>query len=220
MSGFNYPSQWEQASQLYSNLGNLMGPMWQSMKSKAQYDISDAVKQAVEQAGVGGLRYSTPLGQQVAEIGAKGMAGIMPAYWQAGLGAQQAAAGGLSNLGSLYSQLPMNVAQTMMGMAGQQQGMNRAAFQPYLQQFEWGRPETYLPYALQMGQQQTYQQPQMYQPNWLTNMLNAGTAGFGLANQMGWNPFQGSQLGTTSLYGGRMPSLSSVSSYYPNYWGG
>lgn len=199
MSSFSYPSQWEQASQLYSNLGNLMGPMWQSMKEKAGYDITDAVNQAVEQAGVSGLRRSTPLGQQAARIGAQGMASIMPEYWQQGLGAQQAAAGGLSNLGSLYSQLPMNVAQTMMGMAGQQQGMNQAAFQPYLQQFEWGRPETYLPYALQMGGMQNQYYPQTYQPSWFSNMANAGLAGFGLANQLGWNPFGGGQQASSLL---------------------
>ena len=214
VTGFQFPEQWQQASDIYSNLGNIMSPMWQAMQQQAQYGISDAVKQAVEQAGLGGLRRSTPLGQQVADIGAKGMASIMPQYWQLGLGAQQAAAGGLAGLGQQYANLPLNVANTMMGLAGQQQAMNQQAFQPQLQQFLWQQPQQYLPYATQWGQMQNYQQPQMYQPSAFTNMLQGGLAGFGLANQLGWNPFGGGSI--PGLY----PSTGFTGGSFPGYGGG
>ena len=196
-SGFQFPQQWQQASDIYANMGNMMSPMWQAMQQQAQYGISDAVKQAVEQAGLGGMRRSTSLGQQAADIGAKGMASIMPQYWQQGLGAMGTAAGGLAGLGQQYANLPLNVASTMMGLAGQQQGMNMQAYQPQLQNFMWQQPSQYLPYASQFAGMQNYQQPQMYQPSPFTNMLQGGLAGFGLANQLGWNPFGG---GSASPY--------------------
>lgn len=191
--GFQFPWQWQQASDIYSNLGNIMGPMWQSMQQKAQTDITRGGREAVEQFGLGGLRQSTPLGQQLGQIGSEAMAGIMPQYWQLGLGAQQAAAGGLAGLGQQYANLPQQVAMNQMQMAQMQQNMQQQAFQPQLQQFQWGRPETYLPQAMQFAQGQYQQQPQMYQPSPFTNMLQGGLSGFGLANQLGWNPFSGGQ---------------------------
>ena len=61
-----------------------------------------------------------------------------------------------------------------------------------------GRPETYLPYATQFAGGQYQQQPQMYQPNWLTSGMQGGAAGFNLASQLGWNPFGGGGGGATS----------------------
>lgn len=189
--GFQFPWQWQQASDIYSNLGNIMGPMWQAMQQKAQTGITRAGQEAVEQFGLGGLRQSTPLGQQLGRIGSETMAGIMPQYWQLGLGAQQAAAGGLGQMGQMYANLPQQVALNQMQLAQAQQQMQMNAFQPQMQQFQWGRPETYLPQAMQFAGQQYQQQPQMYQPSPFTNMLQGAGAGFGMANQLGWNPFGG-----------------------------
>jgi len=192
-TGFNFPSQWGQAWDIYSNLGNIMGPMWESMRTQAQTQIGQAGKEAVEQFGLGGLRKSTPLGQQLGRIGSETMAGIMPEYWKLGLGAQQAAAGGLGQLGQMYADLPQEVAMNQMQMAQMQQQMQQQAFQPEYQQFMMGRPETYLPYMQQYSQGQYQQQPQMYQPSPWTNMLQGGLAGFDLASQLGWDPFGGGQ---------------------------
>ncbi len=190
-TGFQFPQQWQEAWDIYSNLGNMMSPMWQAMQEQAQTGIRKSGQQAVEQFGLGGLRKSTPLGQQLGRIGSEAIAGIMPQYWQLGLGTQQAAAGGLANLGQQYANLPQQVALNQMNLAQQQQAMNQAAYQPQLQQFMWQQPQQYLPYAGQWGQMQNYQRPQMYQPSPLTNMLQGGLAGFGLASQLGWNPFGG-----------------------------
>lgn len=199
--GFQFPPQWQQATDIYSNLGNIMGPMWQAMQQQAQTGITQAGREAVEQFGLGGLRTSTPLGQQLGTIGSQAMAGIMPQYWQLGLGAQQAAAGGLGQMGQMYANLPQQVAMNQMQMAQMQQGMQQQAFQPQMQQFQMGRPETYLPQMLQYGQQQMYQQPQMYTPSPFTSALQGGLSGFGLASQLGWNPFgqTSTSLGTTPL---------------------
>lgn len=188
---FQMPWQWGQAADIYSGMGDIMSPMWQAMQQQAQTGIQRAGQEAVEQFGLGGLRRSTPLGQQLGQIGSQAMAGIMPQYWQLGLGAQEAAARGLTGLGGMEAQLPQQVAMNQMQMAQMQQQMQQQAFQPYMQQFMMGRPETYLPQAMQFGQGQYYQQPQMYQPSWLTQGLQGGLAGFGLASQLGWNPFGG-----------------------------
>lgn len=117
--GFNYPSQWGQASDIYSYFGggaptdipqqwqqgtqmaqDIWGQQgmptdtsqwWRSMQESIQPDITRSIQQAVEQAGLSGMRYSTPLGQQAARIGGEAQAGIMPQYWQMGMGAQEAA---------------------------------------------------------------------------------------------------------------------------------
>lgn len=194
---FQMPWQWGAAADIYGGMGNIMGPMWQAMQQQAQTGITQAGQQAVEQFGLGGLRQSTPLGQQLGRIGSEAMAGIMPQYWQLGLGAQQAAAGGFERLGGMESQLPQQVAMNQMQMAQMQQNMQQRAFQPQLQQFMWQQPQQYLPYATQFAQGQYQQQPQMYQPSWLTSGMQGGLAGFNLASQLGWNPFGGGGGGST-----------------------
>jgi len=79
------------------------------------------------------------------------------------------------------------------------------AFQPQMQQFQMGRPETYLPQAAQWGMGQYQQQPQMYQPSGFTQLLQGGMAGAGLASQLGWNPFGGG--------GGATPTRSAPGQY-------
>ena len=234
--GFNYPSQWQQAGDIYGYFGGgaptdipqqwqqgtqmaqdiwQQGGMptdtsqwWRSMQESIQPDITRSIQQAVEQAGLSGLRYSTPLGQQAARIGGEAQAGIMPEYWRLGMGAQEAAkgrmmqvpgmmqafgageagltesaknramqaAGGLQGLGSQYAQLPIQVAQAMMGMGGQLGQARQQAFSPYYSEFMRGRPEAN-PY-LQMGMQFPYsqfgQQPQMYQPSFMSQLLQGG----------------------------------------------
>ena len=118
--GFNFPSQWGTASDIYNYFGtggatqipqgwqqgqqmaqDIWGrggmptgseDYWRSLQESIQPDITRSIQQAVEQAGLGGLRYSTPLGQQAARIGGEAQAGIMPQFWQTQMGLQEGAA--------------------------------------------------------------------------------------------------------------------------------
>lgn len=261
--GFNYPSQWQQAGDIYGYFGGggataipqswqqgqqmaqdiwQQGGMpagseqyWKAQQAAIQPDITRQIQQAVEQAGLSGLRYSTPLGQQAARIGGEAQAGIMPEFWRTQMGLQEGAANrmmqvpgmmqqfgmgeaglteaakgramqaasGLQSLGGQYAQLPMDVAQQMMGMGGQMGQARQQAFSPYYSEFMRQRPEAN-PY-LQMGMQFPYaqfgQQPQMYQPSGMSQLLQgAGSLIPGIGGMFGGGGQQGiSNYGLSQL---------------------
>jgi hypothetical protein len=113
---------------------------WGEAQQPAMMDqYSNMVKQMAEQAGVGGTRYSSGLQGQIANYGGQlqnqfqsnlmdrwlqaqgqdvGMAGSLA---NMGLGASQTGAEGLLSLGGARAQLPLQVAQTQMGLG---QGMS------------------------------------------------------------------------------------------------
>lgn len=73
------PTPWKTAE----GLGNIMtetgrpvsqDPWYQQAKGIAQTDIEDAIKQAAEQAGMGGMRWSTPMGRSAQDIAGRTMA--------------------------------------------------------------------------------------------------------------------------------------------------
>jgi hypothetical protein len=102
-------------------------------------DYSNMVKQMAEQAGVGGTRYGSGLQSQIGNygsqlqnrfasdymsqlLGAQGTdVGTATNLAGLGFGAQQSGLEGLLSLGGQKAQLPLNVAQTMMGLG---QGMS------------------------------------------------------------------------------------------------
>ncbi|MCK7503249.1 MAG: hypothetical protein MZV70_03510 [Desulfobacterales bacterium] len=69
----NVPSQWGTATDYASNyLQNgqsaSAAPAYQAAKQAAQYDIENAIKQSAEQAGMGGMRYSSPMAASAQRI--------------------------------------------------------------------------------------------------------------------------------------------------------
>lgn len=72
------PQQWGQASDFTNQMMQTGMPVHQSdwyqqAKGVAQTDITDAIKQAAEQARLGGLRWSTPLGRTAQDIAGRRM---------------------------------------------------------------------------------------------------------------------------------------------------
>ncbi len=189
-SNFPMPSQWGEASDFWSQMMKTgqptdISPWWKSQQQAAGQQITRAGKEAAEQFGLGGMRYSTPLGQQLGRIGAETTAGIMPQYWQMGMQAQEAARGrqmgaaqNLFGAGGEMARFPMEVGERMLGMGGEYQRQQQQAMMPALS--EWSRMTPEQSPWLQMGQQFPYgqfqQQPQMYQQSPFGQMLGFGAS--------------------------------------------
>jgi len=187
-SQFPMPSQWGEASDFWSKMLETgmptdISPWWKSQQQAAGVQIEKAGKEAAEQFGLGGMRYSTPLGQQLGRIGAETTAGIMPQYWQMGMGAQEAARGrqmgaaqNLFGAGGEMARFPMEVGERMLGMGGEYQRQQMQSMYPMMQEFQRMTPEQ-SPW-LQMGQQFPYgqfgQMPQMFQQSPFGQMLDIG----------------------------------------------
>ena len=185
---FPYPSQWGEASDFWSKMMESgmptdISPWWKSQQQAAGQQITRAGKEAAEQFGLGGMRYSTPLGQQLGRIGAETTAGIMPQYWGMGMQAQEAARGrqmgaaqNLFGAGGEMARFPMEVGERMLGMGGEYQRQQMQSMYPMMQEFQRMTPEQ-SPW-LQMGQQFPYgqfgQMPQMYQQSPFGQMLDIG----------------------------------------------
>ncbi len=187
-SQFPYPSQWGEASDFWSKMLETgqptdIEPWWQAQQQATKLGIERAGKESVEQFGLGGLRYSTPLGQQLGRQASEAWAGIAPQYWGMGMQAQEAAKGrqmgaaqNLWGAGGDYARLPMEVGERMLGMGGEYQRQQMQAMYPMMQEFQRMTPEQ-SPW-LQMGQQFPYgqfgQQYQQYQQSPFSQMLGAG----------------------------------------------
>lgn len=157
---FQYPQQWQTASDVLSmfaqgmptqipGMWNQMGQgleqmwgqqgmptdmskWWQSQQQAIQPDITRRIQEATEQAGLGGLRYSTPLGQQIGRIAGEETARIMPEYWRMGMGAQEAARGRMMQtlpmmmqLGAGQAGLAESAKDRAMGATGQLAGLGQ-----------------------------------------------------------------------------------------------
>ena len=187
---FPYPEQWQTASDVFTQMAETGMPTdisdwWKSQQTKAGYDITRAGKEAAEQFGLGGMRYSTPLGQQLGRIGAETTAGIMPEYWRLGMGAQEAArqrqmqaAGGLTTLGGEFGRFPLEVGERMLSMGGEVQRQQMVGMGPAMQ--EWQRMLPERDPWMQMGMDFPYGQfgemPQMYQKSPFGQMLDVGAS--------------------------------------------
>lgn len=187
-TNFPYPSQWGEASDFWSQMLKTgmptdIQPWWKAQQEAAGVQIGRAGREAAEQFGLGGMRYSTPLGQQLGRIGAETTAGIMPEYWARGMGAQEAArgrqmqaAGGLMGVGGEMFRAPFEAGERLLGMGGEYQRQQMTSMYPMMQEFQRMTPEQ-SPW-LQMGQQFPYgqfgQQPQMYQPSFMGQLMDVG----------------------------------------------
>ncbi len=142
------PEAWTQTqdylNQLIQNYGmpTSYAPAYQAAKKQTTYDIEDAIKQATEQAGLSGMRWSTPLGRTAQDISARAMAGLGSTWTTQELGAQESAMNralqgvqALSGLGgqqAQFAQLPYQNALaataqlTPLGQSYTDQYMNLA----------------------------------------------------------------------------------------------
>jgi hypothetical protein len=181
-----FPSQWQTASDTYSRIANSnpadYGQWYDKAKQTAQYDITDAIRQAVEQAGMGGMRWSSTLGRTGQDIAARTMAGLGAQYagnelnaYQNNIANQLGAAQGLSGLGQQYAYLPMDIANNMMNMGQSMQNAYQNEISPYYGL--WNSMQDYnspwLQNALQLASQS---QPQQYNKSAFGNIWDAGTS--------------------------------------------
>ena len=202
-TNFPFPSQWGEASDFWSQMletgmPTSIEPWWQAQQQAAGVQIERAGREAAEQYGMGGMRYSSPLGQQLGRIGAETTAGIMPQYWQMGMGAQEAArgrqmgaAGALFGIGGEYARLPMEVGERMLGMSGQLQQQQMASMYPMMQEWQRNLPEynPWMQYGMGFPYGQFGQMPRLYQPSGMSQMMDVGMGGLGVAAGLGWQPF-------------------------------
>ena len=247
---FNYPWQWNLASDIYSQLAGgiqlptpwqwtygsnvLRGiaktglpvsqePWYQRAKEVADIDIENAIANAAEQAGLTGLRWSTPLARTAQDVSGKIMArtglerearelaaleaarqrqlsalGQLFTYGQgqagltqAALQAQLQALSGLTGLGGMYAQLPLQVSDQMMRQALiQQQLQMNQMFPPWMQGM-----------LGLLGSQPGYA-PQMYQPSFLTQLMGI------VPSVLPW--LLGNNQTTTQLTTTQLPSSNST----------
>ena len=160
-------------------------PWYQQAKGVAQTDIEDAIKQAAEQAGLSGLRWSTPMGRSAQDIAGRTMANVglewtgremdaleqarqrqlqasnqMYGYGQGMAGLKESAAGrqmqGLGMMSDLGSQIA-NMRNQAQNRQLQASGMLQGMGQSYLD-----APQQYAQNLMGMGSQMQGQQQQAY----------------------------------------------------------
>ena len=90
------PSQWYDATNVanqmaYNGMPTDVSPWYQSAKQQAQYDISDAIKNANEQSGVSGTRWSSVNNRNAQDIGARAMTTLGTNFAQQTMNSEEAA---------------------------------------------------------------------------------------------------------------------------------
>jgi hypothetical protein len=135
--GVNAPTEWNQASNNATNMartGNATSASDAYMKAKqvAQADTTDAIKQAAEQAGLGGTRWSSSMGRNAQDIAGRRMAELGSNFAQQEMGAQEAARGRqmeannqLFGIGSGFAGLDTDTRNRALQATGQLSGLGQ-----------------------------------------------------------------------------------------------
>jgi len=185
-TGLQTPPEWDVASRAYGyaaqGIPTTAGGWREAQMPIVQRRIEDQAKQAAEQAGLSGTRWSTPLQRNIADIAGREMGQLEGDWatkqWQARETAADRAlggAGGLSTLGQQYFNAPMDWASQMYGMGagmtGQyQQGLERQQ-QDIMRQFPEASP--WLQQAMGYAGISPAVTQQQYQPSGGTQALGA-----------------------------------------------
>ena len=237
---FPFPDQWANASNYFTNLlGSGVQTPWQygygsgqlqnmidangqpidiNAYAEAQLPLyqtmmEDMTKQSQESAGLSGTRWSTSLGNEIAEQGRRLTenygADIANKWMQAQEAAMQRKMGGLgmmlpygqaeANLGLQNTQNQMYGASALQGIGSDHlyapmniaQGLAGLGNMTYGQQqsgIDSQMNDSWLQAALALGSQQSQQYPQMYNPSFSSQM-------FGLAGNVAPYAFRGNQGG-------------------------
>ena len=191
---------------------------WGAQQPQFQTQLSDQTRQMAEQAGLGGMRWSSPLAVGIADQTRRGLenltadfAGRQIAANEAGMGRYMDATSGLFNVGQGRTGLDQaNMARMMQGAGGlagigglqfaapmqaaqalQQSGNNMFNQQSNMMNQMYNPP--WMQGALQASGQSAYGTPQTYQPSFGENMLGiAGQllpyANFGGSPSGGYTP--------------------------------
>ena len=164
-------------------------PWYQQAKGVAQTDIMDAIKQAAEQAGLSGTRWSTPMGRTAQDISGRRMQELGTEYTQQQLGAMENAANrsltaaqGLGNIAQQRWNMPLQYASQAMGMGQNMQQQYQNMFNPQYQEFLRTAAENnpWLNQAMGATSLTGQYTPQTYQQSFLTNILGMLPALLGL----------------------------------------
>ena len=199
------PAAWGTAQNAYNQMVGGGQPVdvtgwWGAQQPVFQTQMSDYAKQAAEQAGMGGTRWSSPLLTNITEQTGRGLQNLTADFAGRQIAADEAARQrmmesmtGLSNLGQGQVGLDQaNMARMMQGAGGlagigslqfaapmqaaqalQQSGNNMFNQQSNMMNQMYTPP--WMQGALQASGQSAYGTPQTYQPSFSENML--GIAG-------------------------------------------
>lgn len=262
-SGFLFPSGIDQSAAAVARLGRqkiqtpgawttgleALNPMsqtgmptsadewWAATQDVTNRNITDAIKNAAEQAGLGGLRWSTPLGQTAQDISGKYMGEASQQWADRAMQAQEAArqrqleaTGQLYQYGQGQYQMQQDEFKRRM-MAAQAAGnadryktdlalrvlpmifgMGNTAQDSEQQAINASYNNPYMNYANQFLGNQPNMQPQTYQPSAFTNALGTLGAGGGIGGLSGL--FGGGGGAGSAL--GSMPDPASMASLANN----
>lgn len=185
---FPYPQQWGTASNVMTRFAEGLptdtGAWWEAQQAPFERRISDQAKQVAEQMGLGGLRYSTPMTGQIADITGRESANLFGQLAERQLGLTEAAkdrglqaAGGLTGLGQQYLNAPQEWARQMYGMGSGmtalgQGGIDRS-YQEWMRGLEENNP--WLAQAMGFVGMPSNMTSQQYQPSWLSQLLGFGS---------------------------------------------
>jgi hypothetical protein len=137
---YNAPWQWGQASDVASQFAQSGNPVdyqrwWDAQQPVLQRTIEDQSKQAAEQAGLAGSRWSTPLQRNIADISGRETAntfgnfmGMSLAGEEAAKGRQQQAINQLQGLGTGYAGLENRMRQEALQAAGMLPGVAQTGY--------------------------------------------------------------------------------------------
>ena len=223
-TNFKYPTQWADAEDVYKRYASgefktpeawsmgqgVLGQMaqtgnpvdvqgwWDAQQDPTKTYLSDMTKELAEQAGVGGVRFSTPLQRNIADQSRRaienltaGMADRHIAAQEAARGRQLGATGQLFSYGSGMAGLESDAANRAMSAAGGLGNLGSMYFQAPMQVAgqmanQGAMTQQMRNQQLQQMQNNPWQQgllqylmmsqggvPQMYQPSFLEQMLGA-----------------------------------------------
>jgi len=220
------PWQWQQGSDIASQMAQTgmptsYEPMYQQAKSIAERDTSRAIDQAAEQAGLQGLRWSTPLGQTAQRIAGENMANLGLGFAGQEMGALEAARN--RQLGGVGALQGFGAGTTGLTEAAKNRGMQAAGGLHGLGVSYLQAPQDWAAQMYQMGggmrdQGQTaidrYRQDYMRMAPEFNPWMNQGMTYWGTPSQMGYqqyNPSTMSQvmggLGSAGMMGMGLGSL-------------
>ena len=160
---------------------------YQAAKTAGQYDTNNAIANAAEQAGLGGTRWSTPLGYTAQNIAGQNAANLASQYAQQTMSAQENArnrqmssAQGLGGLGEYQQNYAQGLANQSMGAGSLLNTTDQNTLDKLYQywQSQQGYNNPWLSSALGLGTgtgtAQTYDQ------STLSSLLGTGTSAAGI----------------------------------------
>ena len=179
-------------------------PMYQRAKGIAERDTTKAIKQAAEQAGLQGLRWSTPLGQTAQRIAGENMANLGLGFAGQEMGALEAARG--RQMGGMGALQGFGQGTSGLTEAAKNRGMQAAGGLTGLGQQYLDAPQDWAAQMYQMGggmQGQAQSALDRYRQDFMRTSpennpwVNQGMSYWGTPSQMGYqqyNPSPFSQI--------------------------